>query len=154
MTESQFDTNVFLDAVTTEAGSRRPPLPVGDYIATVGEPKFMQGPQKKDPTKNYQALNVPLEVDVTQNPAARQLVGQDKVVLFHFVGLDFNEGGMLDWGPGRNRNLLAYREALDLNTPGQPFSPRMIQGKTVRVKVNHETYEGEIRERVGGVAKV
>ena len=34
-----FDPAAFLDATTTEALVRRPPLPVGDYVGTVGEPK-------------------------------------------------------------------------------------------------------------------
>lgn len=151
---STFDPETFLDATTTEAGTRRPPLPPGDYIATIGELKAQGGQQKQDPSKSWFALNTPLEVDLTAHSAARAIVGQDKVVLFDFVMIDVTAGGGLDWSPGRNRRLTAYREATNLNRSGESFNPRMLQGRQVLAKVGQEVYNGELRDVVQMVAKV
>lgn len=153
---SNFDPTVFLDAVTTESFTKRNLAPIGDYIATIGEMKVQSGQQKKDTSKSWTALNIPLEVDLTANPAARAVVGQDKIVVFDFVGLDLTESGSLDQSPGRNSRLRAYREALGMNEAGQPFSPRMMQGRMVKIKVAHEQNDPafDAREKVAGVTKV
>jgi hypothetical protein len=148
---SVFDPNLFLSGTTTEAYQRRPPLPSGDYIAVIEDIKAQSGQQKKDPSKEWYAFNVQLGVDPGR---AREVVGQDKVILFHFVGLDVTPTGSLDWSPGRNRQLGRYREALGMNVAGQPFNPQAMLGRTVTVKVGQEEYEGEIRDTVDTVAKV
>lgn len=155
MNDSGFDPNTFLDSTASSAFTKRPPLPIGDYIAVIGEMKGQSGQQKKDPSKTWNALNVPLEVDLSANPQAAEAVGgQTKVILFDFVGLDFTPTGQLDGAPGRNVKLRRYREALGQNVDGQPWSPRMMQGQPIRVKVKHEMYEGDIRETVDSVNKV
>ena len=57
-------------------------------------------------------------------------------------------------GPGRNGGLRRYREACDLNKVGDTFSAAKMQGRLIKVKLTHELYQGEIQERIGGVAKV
>ena len=56
--------------------------------------------------------------------------------------------------PGKNGKLRRYRESLDMNTPGVPFSLRQMIGRQIRVKIKHEPYEGEMYDRVDSVAKV
>lgn len=156
MNDSAFDPQGFLDSATTEAFTKRPPLPVGDYISVIGEIQIKTGEIKKGERSGqpYTALNVPLEVDLSGYPDAVQVVGQPKVTLFHMVMLDTKPGGGLDNGPGKNNNLRRYREALDMNKPGEAFSPRMMQGRPIRVKVKHDIYEGELQERVDSISKV
>lgn len=151
---SEFDPDVFLDAATKEAGTKRPLLPNGDYVATVKELKYQTGQQKKDPTKTWHAFNTQLEVDLSSYPMAMQVVGQPKVVLFDFVGFDVRpDGKSLDWSPGKNRRLTAYREATGLNVPGEAFSPRQLIGRMVLVKVGRDMYNGEEQESVDGIAQ-
>jgi len=46
---SNFDPSQFLDATTTEALVKRPPLPAGqDFIGTIGEPKVRGWESKKE----------------------------------------------------------------------------------------------------------
>lgn len=153
---SVFDSQTFLDATTTEANSRRPPLPAGrDFIGIIGdlkEPRQVQG--KKDPTQTYTFLELPIKIDLTATPDVHTAIGVDSVVLNHSIRIDLTESGSLDNSPGKNGGLRQLREALGLNVPGQSFSMRMMVGRPVRVKIKHETYEGEIFDRTDGVAKV
>jgi hypothetical protein len=145
---SAFDPALFLDATTTEAYTKRPPLPPGDYQGVIEDIKSQSGQQKKDPTKDWYAFNIQLGVN------SRGAIEQEKVILFHFVGLDVTPSGALDWSPGRNRQLGRYREALGMNVAGTPFNPRNMIGRMVTVKVGQEIYEGEQRDTVDTVAKV
>jgi hypothetical protein len=150
-----FNPDTFLDAQTKEAFTKRPPLPPGDYVGSIGalgNPR--SGQQKKDPSKTWYALNVPIEIDTNQKPGLREQIGQDKVVLYDFVGLDLTDTGALDFAKGRNQQLRKYREALRMNTPGEPFAPRMMEGRTILVKVSQEPYQDEIRDTVAAVAPV
>ena len=91
---SAFDVSAFLDTTTTEANSRRDPLPTTEsYIGTLGEPKFRSFQGTKDPTQTYTV---------------------------------------------------------------QDWSPRQLQGKTVRVYIKHEPHKetGELYDRVASVTKV
>jgi hypothetical protein len=116
--------------------------------------KAQSGMQRKDPTKAWTALNVRLDVDLTTNPSARAIVGQDKVVLFDFIGLDTTPSGGLDQSAGRNSKLRTYREALAMNAPGQPFAPRMMQGRQLLVKIKYgiNPNSQEQQEEIAGVA--
>ena len=67
--------------------------------------------------------------------------------------LDITPNGALDNAPGRNGGLRRYREACDLNKPGDSFSARQMTGKVVKVKITHELYLDEPVERISGVTK-
>lgn len=151
---SAFDAETFLNATTTEAATRRPPLNASlEYIGTLGTPVPRIGIQgKKDPTKTYNFIDFPISIDLTALPKERERVGQDSVTLSHSVSLDVNETG-IDWSPGRNTGLRLLREALNMNVPGQPFSLLSVEGRQVRVSIKHEDYLGDIQDRVKGVAR-
>lgn len=135
---SEFDPNQFLDATTTEESKKRPLLPVGDYIGIVGEPKVQSGMQKKDPTKAWQAFNIPVEIDLGMYPEARSLLGLDKVILYAFVGFDIAADGRgIDYSPGKSIALMRWRMALNMNTAGVPFRPRDMQGRPIKCRVGH-----------------
>ncbi len=154
--ESVFDPKQFLDATTTEAATRRPPLTAGqDYLGTLGEPKARNVQGKKDPSKSYTFLDFPVTIDLTLDPKEQKRVGQDTVNLVYGVSLDTNDTG-IDWSPGKNTGLRLMREALDMNKPGEAFSIRNMQGRQIRVKIKHEEYpEGSrnLQDRIAGVAK-
>lgn len=150
---SNFDPNTFLSATMTEALEKRPPLPEGDYTAVLGEPKVRVSQGKKDPTKSYTFLDIPHTVEVPADvQASLQLPAT--ITLTDSMILDITESGMLDVAPGRNGGLRRYREALDMNKPGEPFSIQAMNGRPIRTKVKHELYNEQIQERVGGIAKL
>lgn len=150
-----FDPEEFMSATLSEPLSDRPLLPAGDYIGVIGEVKPQSGKQRKDPSKDWHAFNVPIEIDTNQKPGLREMVGQDKVILFDFLGLDVISGKdgkpALDSDQGRNRQLKRYLDALGLNQEG--FNGRMLQGRMISVRVGRDEYEGRQRESVEAVGK-
>lgn len=153
MSESQFNPDEFFDSTTTEALTRRPPIPAGDYIATIGDKFTIKSGTSDKTQRDWTAMNIPLEIDLDGYPEAKAKANVDKVTLFHFVSLDLVPGTKnVDYGPGKNRGMRQYREATNLNIPGNPFSPRMLVGRQVKVKVVHEDYQGEIQERVNAIS--
>jgi hypothetical protein len=129
-----FDPQAFLDATMSEPLTKRPPINPGAYSALIGEPKTRAW-TSRDGSKSGIALDVPLEITLDPNEATR--VGQPTVIVSDSVMLDLTEAGGLDISPGKNRKLRNYREALNLNNPGDKFSFRMLQGRPIRVAVKH-----------------
>jgi hypothetical protein len=160
MSESQFDPNVFLDATTTEAATKRPPLPEtnpaspdGLYQGILKLPKFREWQGKKDPSQSGWAVDVPVMIDVPQQ-LQDQLKLQSQVQLTSGGFVDMTPQGAIDWSPGRNRVLRNFREATSQNTAGQAWAPRMLEGKVVKVKIVHDIYEGDVVDKVGNVFKL
>ena len=67
--------------------------------------------------------------------------------------LDITPNGTIDNGPGKNSGMRRYREATDLNKPGDVFSAKLMEGKVIKVRIGHEEYQGELLDRVTGVSK-
>ena len=68
--------------------------------------------------------------------------------------LDMNESKTaIDYSKGKNNRLRMYRDATGLNVAGQAFSPRMLVGRMVRVRITHEEYQGAVQERAGAISK-
>ncbi|MGH9438911.1 MAG: hypothetical protein ACRD22_13705 [Terriglobia bacterium] len=157
MSDSVFDPNLLLDATTTESFTKRPPIPAGtELVGVIGEPKIRQSQGKKDPTKSYIFLDLPIEFDLTQNSDVHNKVGQDKLVIGDSLILDLKDGGAIDAAPGKNVQLRRYREALSLNEPGRPFSFRMLQGQPIRVRIKLDPDPNNsdvFYERISSVAK-
>lgn len=152
---SAFNPETFLDQTTSEQGQRRPPVASGlDFVGVIGEPKARSVQGKKDPTQSYVFCDIPITLDLTTHPSEAARVGQEKVTLRHSISLDFTPQGALDWAPGKNRALTAYREALGLNEKGQSFSPRMLVGRFIRAKVGHRTNEGDVYDEIASVTRV
>ena len=149
---SNFDPQAFLSATMDQPLEKAPPLPEGDYTAVVGKPEIRVNQGKKDPSKTYTFLDIPLALEV---PADLQSSGIPPTrTLRHSIILDVNDNGALDMGPGRNSGLRILREALDMNRPGEAFSIAAIEGRPIKAKVKHEIYQEQIQERIGGVAKL
>lgn len=150
---SVFDPSTFLDATITEALVKRPPLPVQDYTAVIGEVKARQWTSTKGEGRTGIAWDVPLTLEIPPEIQASLGLTQATITLKDSIMLDLTESGMIDLGLGKNNGLRKYREACDLNKPGEPFSARMMTGRVVLAKVGHELYNGEPVERINGVAR-
>ena len=140
---SAFDVDSFLDAQTTQASEKRPPLPAGsEYTATIGEPVGRSG--EKD-GKPWAAIDFPMVLDLPDGGSLTMKYG---------AFLDVTDSNEIDWSAGRNSGLRRLREATGLNDKGRLFSIRALQGRQVKVKIKHRLYEGEIYDEIGAVAKV
>lgn len=151
MDHSSFNPETFLDATMTEPTEKRPPLPVGDYTAVVGAITARAWQGKVDPTKSGIAWDIPLTLEVPAEIQAELKMDQSTLPLKDSIMLDLTENGTIDNSPGKNRRLRAYREATDMNKPGDVFSARKMEGKVLKVKITHDLWEGQPIERVSGV---
>lgn len=154
MDVSQFDPAMFLEATLTEPTVRRDPLPAGEYHATIGQVTARAWTSKKDSTKSGIAWDIPLEVEVPEDVKLALGLDKDTLTFKDSIMLDLTPNGMLDNGPGKNRRMRIYREAVDMNKPGDSFSAARMFGQPILVKIAHEIYEGNTVEKIAGVAKV
>jgi hypothetical protein len=158
---SQFDHNVFMDATTTEALVRRPPLPIGTEwlgVLTTLEGSSWESKKPDAKQKSGMKFEVQIELDSASQPQIKDITGADKLILQDSIMLEMTDSvpPMIDWGVGKNGALRRYREALGLNVPGQPFSPRMMIGRPIRVKISHREYpvgSGDFFDQIAAVAK-
>lgn len=159
MSTSQFDPALFLDATTTEAAVKRPPLPAGQvFRGIVGEPKSRAWTSNKDPAnpKSGIAIDVPVEIDLSPYKAqlGPEFAEISKVTLVDGIMVDMTADQKgIDWSPGKNGKFRRWRDALNMNVAGEPFSPRMMQGRMVSVKISHRVHEGEIFDQVDSPVK-
>jgi hypothetical protein len=149
-----FDPQAFLDAQITEVSVKRPPLPVGDYKAIIGEVTSRQWTGKDDPTKTGIAWDIPLTLEIPESIQTEMGVAMASLNVKDSIMLDVTEAGTIDLGIGKNGKLRRYREACDLNKPGDVFSARKLTGCAVLVKIKHEIWEDNILEKVSSVAKL
>jgi len=157
---SVFDPQAFLDAQQTEVNEKRPTLPAenpdsddGMYTAVIGEITTQAGTIGKGDKAGqpWVSMVIPLRL---QLPAAIQALGfQPEFTLTDRVFLDLTASGSIDNSKGKNRGQKSYREACECNKLGENFAWRTLQGKPVKVKVQHELYQDQIVEKVGGIFK-
>ena len=146
-----FDAEQFLNITVDSPFTDRIPLPAGEYTAMIGTIKPRVWSNK---TNSGVAIDITLVVDV---PAEAQQLCECRptMILTDSTFLDLVEGGMgFDLGPGKNRVLKDYREATDLNRPGEKFGLTMLQGRIIRIKITHDVYEGKPREKITGRSRV
>lgn len=153
-----FDPAAFLDQTTEQASERRNPLPAVDYNATIKDvvSKTWESKDKVDEAtgqlKSGLKLEIQLDLDIPQD--IKDAIGVTKMTLTDGILVDLNESKTaIDYSKGKNNRLRLYREATGMNQAGQPFSPRALIGRMVRVRVTHEEYQGAIQERVGAISK-
>jgi hypothetical protein len=156
---SSFDPTAFLDATTTEALVRRPPLPVGDYLGITQEITSETWSSNKPDAKVKSGVkfNVPVKIDLSAYPDQKAAVGGiESITLTAGVMIDstvVNGRTTIDWGVGKNGGLRRWREATGCNNPGETFSPRQMSGRQVLVKIKHRVYQGEAYDEIDSVAK-
>lgn len=151
-----FDPATFIDQTISEPSTKRPPLPAGrDYIGVIGEPKPRPWQGKQDPSKSGMAIDYPVTVDLSGYPDVKEkLGGLPQVTLTYSIMVDTTDAGLIDNSPGKNGRLRQFREALNLNKPGDTFSWRMAQGRSIKLKVKHREYQGDLYDEVDSVARV
>lgn len=153
--EADFNPETFLDATTTEALVKRPPLPIGDYLGVTGEIKSRSWTSNKPDAKvkSGVAFDIPVTIALDGYPEVQAALGVSQVLLTAGVMIDASPSGGIDWSAGKNGALRRWREATGLNNPGEPFSARMMSGRQVKVKISHRPYEGELYDQIESVAK-
>lgn len=155
---SDFDVNAFLDQSTNEAAVARPPIDAQEYISTIKDLDFKEWKSKDkiNPRTGelYEGVNCNIvhTIDVPEDIAERCGLDSPTLQLTHRVSVD-RIGNALDWSRGKNNGLRAYRDATDTNVQGQAFNPRMLIGRTVRVRVGHEAFNDRMVEKIVGVAR-
>lgn len=145
-----FDATSFLDmSIEGAMDTVSVPVPVGEYTAVVEKVDARPWTSKNDPTKSGVALDVVWNID---DQGVKETLGRDKVTVKQGIMLDLTEAGGLDLGKGRNIGLGKLRAALNLNQPGQPFSPSMLNGRVAKVKVTHRIDGDNVYAEVKEVA--
>lgn len=146
-----FDPNQFLDMQITESNDTVIiPVPEGEYIAVVEKVEVRPWQSRDDSSKAGLALDIIWNID---DAAVKALLGREKILAKQGIMLDLQDSGGLDMGKGRNVGLGRLREAIGMNTPGQPFAFSMIPGNIARVKVKHRVVDDKIYAEVREVAK-
>lgn len=141
---SMFDPQAFMDTTTDQSNdTTMTPCPEGEWQATASDVNIKTGTSQKT-GEDWARLDVKWEIVGTE---ANTISERDKIIVTQGVMLDVNGSG-LDMGKGKNIGLGRLREALGLNTPGAPFSPRMIIGRSAKVAIKHREYEGKIFDDV------
>lgn len=159
---SLFDAESFLGSSIEEPLIKRPLLPANqDLIGITGqEVKARKWVKKDDPNVWGVAVDITIEVDPNAlTPAQKDAIkGYDgKLVFRDGIMVDMTPDGAIDVAVGKNSRLRQYREALNLNNPGQSFNFRQLAGQPIRFKLRHKIDPdfngGEPQEAVGAVAK-
>lgn len=147
---SLFDPAIYLDATIAEPSVRRPPIPAGrELLGVIQEPKSRSWRGKEDPTKSGIAVDIPVKFDLTPYPDIVALLGGlTEVNITDGIMLDTTAQGGIDNSPGKNGKLRRYREALDLNKPGDTFSFRMMTGRTLKFKIGNKVVDGEVFDNI------
>lgn len=147
-----FDPATFLDTTLTDPNSTQSiPVDAAEYQGIVKEVEVRPWQGKKDPSKSGISLDLLWTVD---DAGQRQKLGRDEVVVRQSIMIDLNEAGGIDIGKGKNVRLGRLREAVGLNTPGQPFSFRMLQGRAAKIKVEQRPDGDVIYNDVTAVTKL
>lgn len=145
-----FDPATFLNATVTDANDTKSiPCPAGEYLAVATKVDIKPW-AKKDGSDSGLRVDITWEI---QDENVKALLDRDTVKVSQQQMLDLTDTGQLDIGKGKNIGLGRIREALDLNTPGQPFAFSMIEGRMAKVAVSHRTYNDEIFAEIKKIAK-
>lgn len=155
---SGFDPQQFLQAQITEVNERRNPLPVqnpetsdGKYLGVIGTIKTDSGTIEKGDRAGqpWLAMLVPIKIDVPSQ-LQQSLKLPPTLTLTDRVFIDLTADGKgIDNAPGRNRRQKEYREALDLNKPGDVWSWQKAEGQVVKVELKHRmTPDGYVSEDI------
>ena len=147
-----FDPATFLDHTTDAANSTTfTPVPEGEYTAMIDGDPVMRQWTSKDGTKTGLAMDLNWLID---DASVKEKLQRDKVTVRQGIMLDLTDDGNLDTGKGRNITLGRLRDAVGLNEPGRPFSPRMLAGKVAKVAVKHRMADDQVYAEVKAVTRM
>lgn len=135
-----FDPNVLLDlTVDTANDTKVIPCPEGEFQGQIDSVKPRTW-QSKDGTTSGVTLDVTWEI---LDEGVKETCDREKVTVRQGIMLDMKADGALDMGKGKNVGLGRLREALNMNTPGVPFSFRNLVGQVAVVSVTHRAGDGD-----------
>lgn len=140
---------------TSQQGSTTSvPCPPGDYVGIISDKlEFRQSQGKKDPSKTYTFLDTLIKID---DARAREVTGRDNLAVRYSCSIDLTEDGRgLDMSKGKNIGLNRLREAVGQNHGGRPWSPQMLVGQALKVKVENEPRDddpSQLRDSIAAVA--
>lgn len=151
-----FDPNEFLDQTVDAANDTKlinpPDNMSGDgYTILAEDVKCRTWQKRDDPSVSGLALDILWEI---QDEEVKMFCGREKILCKQGIMLDLTDSGQLDMGKGKNTGLGKLREALDLNTPGQPFSFSMITGRIAKGFVQHRVVGDDVYAEIKRVAKL
>lgn len=138
-----FNAQQFMNTVYEEANSTRiAPLPPGEYVGFIepitGE-SFSGGISEKN-GRPWARLNLMIDVS---GEAVKAATGQDRRRVRAGIMLQLDENGNLDMREGRNIQLGRLREAVGLNVPGKPFKFSDLEGRLVKIVVDHRVSQDD-----------
>lgn len=141
-----FDAQAFMNSVQTDANATSlPPCPEGEYRGTITDVNVSSDLVKKVGSKNYGKPWHRLDFFVETEDAAAlaNLPGRTSRKIKAGIMLDINAAGGLSTGPDQNIRIGQLRAATGLNTPGQPFSFNMLEGRTVKFLVKNRSDDND-----------
>lgn len=140
-----FDPSVFESQQFTDANDTKyVAIPEGEYTGLIKEKKIRN-------EKGYTILDIQWIID---DQGVKDLTGMKEPTVRQSIFLDVTPNGGLDFGKGKNVKFGRLREAVGLNTPGQPFSFGMLEGRPARVSIKHRMHEGDVFADVKEVTKL
>lgn len=148
---ASFDPQAFLDSSVTESNDTVViPCPIGEYTGIVDKllPRTWQS---KDGTQSGVAIDV---LWLIEDNDVKAFLGRDTVIVKQGIMLDTLSSGALDMSKGKNVPLGRLREALEMNSPGQPFAFSMIPGRAGKVSVTHRLANEDTFAEIRSVAKL
>ena len=151
-----FDANEFLNSTVNTANDTKlinpPDNMAGDgYMMLAGKVDCRTWQKKDDPSVSGLALDIQWEL---QDESVKTFCGREKIICKQGIMLDLTESGQLDMSKGKNIGLGKLREALGLNTPGEPFSFSMITGRMAKGFVQHRIVDDNVYAEIKRVAKL
>ena len=146
-----FDPQVFLNQNYDEAlDTNIIPCPVGEYPA-LAEKVDIKPWASRDGSSSGLKLVIMWDV---QDDNAKTVTNRDPLRVKQEQMLDLTDTGALDFSKGKNVGLGRIREALGLNTPGEPFNFGMIQGQMAKINVTHRVDGQDVYDQVKGITKL
>lgn len=128
---SVFNPDTFLDETFTEANSTRTvAAPDGQYFTFIREvkPNVIQ-------TKNGERPVLNVTHELVDCDEIKEALGREVITARQTIWLDLTDAGSLDFSEGKNVVLGKLRKALNQNTAGQSWSPRMLANDSFKIPV-------------------
>lgn len=146
------NTEEFLQTTTADAlDDHLEPCPPGEWLAIVGKPAIYDFVYKSGDRKGETGYRMSIKYTI-QDQEVKDHCERDVVSVTASILLDLTEDATgLDMGKGKNIGLGAIRTALGQNSPGDEWSPAMLEGQPIRVKVAAGIYEDRVTAEVKGV---
>jgi hypothetical protein len=144
-----FDPATFLNQTYDEAmDTKIIPCPAGEYNGLASKVD-VKAWSSKDGSSSGLKLVILWEI---QDDNVKAITNRNPTIVKQEQMLDLTDTGNLDFSKGKNVGLGRIREALDLNTPGQPFGFSMIQGRMAKCNVTHRVDGPDIYDQVKSIA--